>query len=235
MRTRNVEPVLYNPGETRSEVNGHVAERMDVRRLIVLVPAEGADGVELARRVWALAAPCELPVVLLCLLGVGEHDEGAGRDDESRESAARLRLATLAALVRDDHISVETSVLFSHGWVGAIRQLCQPGDLVLCCVEQTVPTAASGRQPMHRVLSWVLEVPVFVLTGLYGEPRAQEDRAPRPLSRVLFWAVALGIVAVFFFVQVRVDREAVGLIRVLLLVCSAFVELGVIALWSAIA
>ena len=235
MRTRNVEPVRYNSGETRLEVSKHVSERMDVKRLIVLVPDEGANGVDLARKVWALAAPCELQVVLLCLLGVEDHHDGIGRDNESRESAARLRLATLASLVRDDHINVETSVVLSRKWVGAIRQLCQPGDIVLCCVEQTVPTTASGRQPMHQVLSWVLEVPVFVLTGLYGEPRPQDDRAPSPLSRVLFWSVVLGIVAVFFFVQVQVNHQAVGLIRVLLLVCSAFVELGVIALWSAIA
>jgi hypothetical protein len=45
----------------------------------------------------------------------------------------------------------------------------------------------------------------------------------------------VAIVAVFFALQVQVNTQAVGLMRILLLVCSAFVELGAIALWSAIA
>jgi hypothetical protein len=235
MYRKNVEPACDNAGETSVESGGHVAERMDVQRLIVLVPDEGADGVNLARKIWALAAPCELSVLFVRFLGMEKDDSGAARDAESRESAARLRLATLAALVRDEHVQVETSIIPGPGWVNALRQLCCPGDLVLCCVEQTVPTTASGRQPLHQALSWVLDVPVFVLTGLYGEPRLLEDRTPRALPRVLFWSVTVAIVAVFFALQVQVNTQAVGLMRILLLVCSAFVELGAIALWSAIA
>ena len=203
----------------------------------MLVPDEGADGIELARKVWALATPCELPVVLLYLLGAGSDSgrDSRSRDEASREPSARLRLATLAAQVRDDHIHVETHVIPSQGWVGAIRQLCQPGDLVLCCAEQTVPIVSSGRQPLHQVLSFMLDVPVFVLTGVYSEPRARDNRSPKQFSRAAFWSVVVAIVVVFFFVQVQVDQQMVGLARTLLLLCSALVELGVIAIWNAIA
>jgi hypothetical protein len=134
-------------------------EQLDVRRLIVLVPPAGLDSNGLIRQVRFLAAPCELPVHLLCALG----------PDANREAALRLRLATLASSIHDGHIEVTTSVVSRQSWPGAVHALWRPGDIVLCCAEQTVATAVGGRRLLCQVMQAALGVPVFVLTGLCDE------------------------------------------------------------------
>ena len=198
---------------------------LTVDRLIVLVPTPGAEGVALARRIWALASPCELKVVLLCAVD----------DDASRESAARLRLATIASLIRDDHVEVETLVFTRQSWVGAVRRLYQPGDVVLCCVEQTIPTAANGRQPVWRVLQWVLNLPVYVLEGLYSETPSTQSPAAAAFARVITKSALAVIVAVFLYAALQIDMTTVGAAHTLLLLVAVVVELGLIAIWSSFA
>ena len=87
------------------------------------MPEDGLDANAFAGRVWALAAPCELPVHFLCVL--------TDRSDAAkREAAMRLRLATLASLIRDGKVEVTTEVVTRQGWVGAVRSTWMPGDLV---------------------------------------------------------------------------------------------------------
>ncbi len=76
---RGLQTIPFAGGELR-------AERLEVNRLVVLVPTEGLDGNELARQIWSLAEDCELQVLLLSTLSV---DAQAGS-----ESVVRLRLAT---------------------------------------------------------------------------------------------------------------------------------------------
>ena len=197
-------------------------QRLDVRRLVVLVPDHGADGNELAHRVWELAAPCELRVLFICALGA----------DGSRESAMRLRLATLAALIRDDRIEVTTQVVLHQNWVTAVRRSCQPGDLVLCCSEQTIPTTACGRQPLCQILEFTLELPVFVLTGLYSEPPEFMTPAHDIAEQIPNWAVLAGLAVVFILAAMQIDQQAAGFARTLLLLVAGLVELGVIVVWG---
>jgi hypothetical protein len=223
MSGRDLQLQRHEPAGLRPEGSAVNVQRLEVNRLIVLVPDQGADGNELARQVWTLAAPCELSVLFVCVPGT----------DGNRESAARLRMATMASLIRDERVEVSTQVISRTSWVNAVRRLWQPGDMVLCCAEQMVQTFASGRRRLCQVLEFALDVPVFVLTGLYTEPphlKASGDGIP---SRILYWASLAAIMAIFFFVEVQIDQQMAGLARTALMLLAGLVELGVIVVWSA--
>jgi hypothetical protein len=212
------------PRGIRPDSSQLVAERVDAQRLLVLVPDAGLDANELARQVWALAAPCELHVHFLCVLQ-------AGADHAGHDAAMRLRLATLASLIRDDHVDVNTEVAPQQGWVTAVRRAWQPGDLVLCCAEQKVATVATGNQPLYAVLEFALDVPVFVLTGLYSEPPGRRYLIRDALPRIGYWVVICALLVGFFVVDAQIGQQTAGLAHALLLLAASLVEIGLIALW----
>jgi hypothetical protein len=205
-------------------------DRVIVNRLIVLVPERGIEGNELARRIWALAAPCELKVVFLCALG-------ADTDGSSeREPAMRLRLATLASLIRDERVDVSWQVMTGWGWVQAVRDAWQPGDLVLCYAEHRIPTQWWGRQPLGQILASVLDLPVYVLTGMdeaAGQTPVRHSPTASFRSTLVYWAGVVTLLAGFFLAQVQIDQLAAGFAHTVLFVMAALMELGLIVLWTA--
>jgi hypothetical protein len=160
-RQESLLPRMRSPGLRSASVSPEtlVAEKRDVRRLVVLVPPAGLDSNGLVRQIHFLAEPCELGVHLLCVPGPAPDCE----------AAMRLRLATLGSSIRSRRVEVTTSVVSRQGWLGAVREVWRPGDIVLCCAEQTVTTAVSGRRLLCQVMEAALDVPVFVLTGLLDE------------------------------------------------------------------
>ena len=193
--------------------------RMDVRRLIVLVPDQGTDGNSLAQQVWTLAAPCQLQVFFLC----------APESDAFQESAIYLRLITLASQIRNDQVQVDTCIESGLNWVQAVSRHWKPGDIVICCAEQTIKTASHGRQPLWQILEHTLGVPVFVLQGMYA--RESVD-APQHSWGIARWLVAIILIALFFFVETQIDSVAAGFTRTLTLVVFAIAEVGLLAAWS---
>ena len=196
-----------------------------MRRLIVLIPDQGVDGAALAQRVRSLATPCELDIALISVLESGAHPA----------SAVRLRLATMASQIGDERVRVETSVLTGQSWAAAVRRVEQPGDIVICCAEHRVPTATNGRQPLYHMLEWLLDVPVYVLAGLYTEPATQRKSAPPISTRLTRWLALLAILASFFVAQVQISHLPVGLAHTALILFAALIELGLIVIWSSLA
>jgi hypothetical protein len=192
---------------------------LDVKRLIVLVPDQGADGNSLAQRVWSLAAPCELQVLFLCV----------PESDAYQESAIYLRLITLASQIRSDQVQVDTCVEPGQGWVEAVVRHWRPGDIVICCAEHTIHTTSYGKQPLYNVLEETLGVPIFVLEGVYA---LQPARANQHGPRTLHWLIPILIIAVFFFVETRVDSLTTGMAHTLILAAFAVVEVSILAAWS---
>ncbi len=195
--------------------------RMEVSRLVVLVPDHDTYGIELARRVWALAEPCGLEVLFLCVPG----------PSASQESAIQLRLITLASQVRSERVPVDTRIESGVSWSAAVSRHWRPGDLVLCCAEQTVQTRERGMQPLWRVLECALGTPVFVLTGLYAEQAAGAPDPLESLRPLVRWVILLLIIGVFLVAEVRVDSVTTGLSHTLALIAMGLAELGLIALW----
>ena len=196
-------------------------------RLVVPIPAAGVDLNALARRVWALAVPGRLKVLFLGLAGFSPSDE----DD------THLCLATVAALTRDDSIEVEVQIRPEGDWLGAVRHVLQPGDLVVCLAEQTIYMRGLGRRPLSSAVEWLSGAPVCVLAGVYSEePPDQPGKADRRhwAVQLLAGAIPALIVGAFFLLQVRIELTTDGVARTLLLCASGLSEVGLIGIWSSL-
>ena len=192
---------------------------VEVKRLIVLVPEQGAYGIELAKRIWFLAEPCELRVMFLCVL-------------ESRlaqESAVRLRLATLSALIRDETIQVETQIEAHQTWVEAVWRVWTPGDIVICCAEQQATTRTHGDLPLSQIIEDILGVPVYVLPGLYAAKPAATQPASRAARR---WLALLLIIAGIYAIEKQMVGITFDLAHLFFLAVIALTEVGLLAAWA---
>ncbi|MBI3177232.1 MAG: hypothetical protein HYZ35_04505 [Chloroflexi bacterium] len=183
------------------------------RRLVALVPAvEEADG-ELAKRLWSLATPRALDVLLVGLC--------SQTDDEMR---VRRHLATLAALTRDERSHVDTCLGLGHDWLEVVRALGRPGDLVVCHAEQRAHHDLALGQAIVRELG----MPVYIFAGVYPKWLPTRTRA----QGWLLQSIPVLIVAVFTAAQIGIQRFlATARPYTLLMTLSVVAEYGLIALW----
>ena len=186
-------------------------------RLLVLVPDLDLDEVDLAQRVWSLAEPRSLPVLYLGITA-----------EPFRESLVRRRLATLAAITRDDRIQVNTRYLPVHKWLEAIHATCRPGDLIVSPPERALSLQSNGYRSGRTALSAAAGAPVHLLPDSVFD--ARPDRGRR-LKGWVFWPVSLAILAGFLWLQVQVDQAANGSVQLILLSISVLAEGGLLLLW----
>lgn len=189
-------------------------------RLLVLIPDQDTDETKLARRIWGLASPRHLAVVYLSLTS-----------DALTEARARRRLATLAAVTRDDWVNVQTQLLVGADWGRAVRAWWRPGDLVVCHAEQMVPDGWLGmwRRPLGQMLALTLKAPVYLLTGFY---ESLPIPTARRLNRIMSWSIPLLILIGFFLIQVQIEQQVTGWLRTTLLSASVALEFGLVGLWN---
>jgi hypothetical protein len=187
------------------------------RRLVVLVPDADLDETGLTRRIWTLAAPRQLEVLYLGLC--------RATSDEPR---ARRRLATIAALTRDDCVNVRTVLVMEADWLRSLRPLVQTGDLIVCHVEQLQAGWRRDR-PLGPRLSQALKMPVYTLEGFYAGARAPTAGW---MGRLIFWGGSVGIVAVAFWLQVRIGLLPKDWAQSLLMILSVVGEFSLIGLWN---
>ena len=189
------------------------------RRLVVLVPDPDVDESELARRIWLLASPRMLKVVYVGMV-----------QDHADESFVRQQLATLAALTRDNHTTVETQAHDDRDWLRIVRRVRQPGDQIICVAEQTTFGRGAERRSLGEALASALGAPVYLLSGLPSHARPQP---PRRLPRLLIdWAVPVAIIVGFFLMQVAISQLVEEWARIALLCISVLAEAGLIGLWN---
>jgi hypothetical protein len=185
-----------------------------VRRLVVLVPNLEMDEVEMARRIWELASPPHLAVLFLALC-----------TDAVDEPRIRRRLATLAALTRDERIAIETRLEFGRNWIAKLKAILRDDDIVICYADHTVGWN-------HKPLSHVLDekgASVWTLKGL-EMTTAQVHR--KPFAEFVFWFVSLAIIAVFLWLQIRILTISEGWAQNTLLYLSVPIEIGLLWVWN---
>jgi len=186
------------------------------RRLVVLVPSADVDEVELARRVWELAAPHHLAVLFLALC-----------EREQDEPRLRRCLATLSALTRDDRIAIETHLDYSRNWTRKLRFIVQAGDIIICQAEHE---SGIQHQPVGQSVA-KLGFPIWILKGL-----SMNITRPRHnfWKEILFWAVSIGVITGFLFLQVRILSISEHWAQNILLYLSIPAEFVLLGIWHAI-
>ena len=194
-----------------------VASQLDlkpVRRLIVLVPSLEDDLTPLAQRVWELAGETGAHVKFISLC-----------NDVEQEPSLKRRLVTMSAMVKDDNVTAEAEVVFGRDWVDAVNSRRQAGDMVVCCAEQR---AGLMQKPLSQILQSDLDVPLYILSGLYPK----KDSRTSWLLRAVAWIGFIAIIAGFFVFQARIDLLSKDWTRTVLLLLSVAFEFWAIWLWN---
>jgi hypothetical protein len=199
-----------------SELAAPRTEGQSPRRLIVAVSEADWDDTEWAGRIWRLAEPQGSPVFLLGLYR-----------EEGEQLQVRRQLATLAAAIRDSRVSAQIHVRSGNDWVALVRELWQPGDLVVCSMQRP---GGRGPQPATQLLSSGLQLPLHVLTT--GRPA--EAVRPRLLTQLVSWGGALGIIAAFLWLQIGLSQPPGGAGQTALLALTVLAEVGLLWTWNAI-
>lgn len=185
------------------------------RRLIVLVPRLDADLTAATRRVWELANATDAHIQFLGLYS-----------DPAQEPSLRRELVTMSAMVKDGRVSAEANVIFGKDWVAAVKSRWQAGDTVVCFDEQRV---GLSRKPLSQVLQSDLDVPLYILSGLYP----QNDSHANWPAQAAAWIGSLAIILGFLVLQVKTIHLAKDW-TILLQLLSIPVEAWLIWVWNSL-
>jgi hypothetical protein len=191
-----------------------------VKRLVVLVPNQDIDVASFSRRIWSLAFPDRLDILLITL-----------PPDPDYLLTAERRLTTIAAILRDPRLHIETQVFSSRSWLKIARQVWQPGDLLVCPAEQAIATGIGKRTPLAIALVSAFKAPVYRLKGFYQQPPAS---LPNWIKAIPYWIVILATIAGFFKFEAMVDASVKGWIGQVLLLVIVAIEIGLIYLWASL-
>jgi hypothetical protein len=174
------------------------------------------DDADFPRRVWELAT---LHGSAVLLLGLFDHVGEA--------ALVRRHLITMAAAIQDDHVSTRILIEAGNDWVGQVRGIWQPGDLVVCSADQQ---AGSKHAPSSQLLASDLKVSIHVFSTGRPESRGR----PGLLRPAISWAGSLGIIAGLFWLQVVISQLLGEGTRAVLLSFSVLVEIGLILVWNSL-
>lgn len=188
------------------------AELESVRRLIVLV-SKDMDHSAATRRIWELANVTGMQVQLLGLC-----------KNAAEEPGLRRALVAMASLLRDGRIFVETNIDIGTSWVEAVNSYQQAGDMIVCCAEQR---AGLLHRPLSQILQSDLDLPLYILTGLYSP----NDLRSNWLSRAAAWMGSIAIIVGFFVLQTQITLLT-DLTQTILMLLSTAIEVWSIWFWN---
>ena len=209
-----IDKVDYQPNTDVFVVQGSAIQ--SVKRLIVLVPNVDMDEVQIAQKVWEMASPPKLTVLLLSIC-----------NNTSEEYRIQRRLITLAALIRDPRVVVEVQIKYGNDWLRGVKSFITDGDVILCHEEQR---AGLWHKPLVSLLE-TFRIPVWTLSGFY-----RTNLAPRShwLSMTIFWSGAVALLTGFFYLQVQINGMTDSLAKNVMLCLSIGVEIGLLYAWNSI-
>jgi len=188
------------------------------KRLIVLVPESLAGDLKLAHKVHWIAIRDRCDVLYLTLV-----------DEYEKMLTVSRRMATMKAVTSDDWLFVNTMVVETSGWLKTLREIYQPGDILVCHSEQLVKNGLFGTIPIQEFLQASLKAPVATLSGFFHPQRAQVRQW---LQGGLFWIGCLAILGGFITLGIEMDHQAQGFARTALLIVGIMIAIGAIWVWN---
>jgi hypothetical protein len=129
-----------------------------IKRLLVLLPNCDFREAMLANVLWSTVSRNGATVRLL-----------AAVDDWSDEPRIRMRVALLAAMLRESGLDAEVEFVTGADWMETVLDRWMPGDVIVAHAEQTLPSPASARTLARVPLSQAfvaLGKPVCELSGV---------------------------------------------------------------------
>jgi hypothetical protein len=186
---------------------------VEVRRLIVLIPGPDVDLMGVTHRVWELANATGAHVTFLGLW-----------HDPVEEPGLRRSLVTMTALVNSRDVSADGEMIFGKDWVEAARPFCQAGDMIVCLAEQC---EGIWKKPLGQILESNLDVPVYILSGLYEQDNSYFSWPARVTTWMGFIAIILGSL----LLQVKIYQLANNWTALWMVLATA-IEFWLIWVWN---
>lgn len=213
-------PLLDYPSDVQSEalapqLASFRAGPEAVRRLIVLVPTD-SDYITATHRIWKLANHLHACVQFLGLCR-----------DAAEEPGLRRQLITMSALVGDARVCTTLKVEIGTNWVQIVKRNYQVGDMIVCFAEQHTGLL---HKPLSQILQANINAPVYILSGLPPQNLSHSHG----LSQIMAWVGSIGIVVVFFLLQVRLTSLPQDWLQTMLLILSVLGEVCLIAGWNSL-
>lgn len=205
--------VTTKPPKRAVEVRVAPGPALRPLRLIVLVPGELIDPAGFAQVIFRMAYQQKREVLYLALA------------DRAGDPLATDRLlATLKSTTSDPLVPVRTLMLEASGWVDAVRFVYQPGDLVVCHEAQRVRASWRSQAGLGEYLDTQYNIKVHLLDGFY---RGDEGLEPPLWAGLLVWLGFLATLALFTFMEMRMEILLTGGIRTLILIVLVCAEFGI--------
>jgi len=199
---------------------GHIAPGSRLQpagRLRVLITRPEVDSAIVAQKIRELANALGGPVQFIGLC-----------TDPVSEPGVRRQMATLCAMVRNEHITAEAKIESGPDWLKAVRSEWHTADVIACITE---PGADSAPGPLHEILESNLNVRVYMLTGIHSREKWQRSSW---VSNLVIWVGSIGIVLGFFWLQLRLTQLPGDWAHTALLYLSIFAEAGMIWFWNSL-
>lgn len=184
-------------------------------RLLVLVPDMEADLAAVTHRVWELADATKANIKFLSLC-----------NEAVQEPSLRRKLVTMSAMVNYGSVCAETEVIVGRNWVEAVKSCCQPDDMVVCFEEQR---AGLFQKPLSQLLQSDVDVPIYILSGLYSPGNSLSNGR----TRAALWAGFVAIFLGFFILQINIYHLATNWTTALELLSTA-AEFWLIWVWNSL-
>lgn len=207
-------PSFTNLSAVESDTSIHMVNLERSRRLIVLIPPD-SDCTSVTRRICKLAGEMNSDIQLLGLC-----------KDPNQEMALRRELVTVSALIRDAKVFVEMKVEVGTNWLDAVKRNYQDGDMLVCLAERPF---GIRRRPLSQILESTLQAPIYILSETKST-RSQSN----VLSQVIAWAGFIGIITVFFILQVKITQLPKDWFQTLLFILLLIPEFGLIWVWNSL-
>lgn len=209
--------VLYLSNTKSYKDDAALSASEEQPRLIVLVPDSEGDLVSAARKIWGLANALGRRVQFIALC-----------KDIDYEPRLRRHLVTLASMVRDDLVIVETKLEFGKNWLRFVKANWHEGDVIACFAEQE--SVWMMRRPLNEILASNLNTTVYVINELY---QTKSNRSSW-ISETLMWVGAIGIIACFFWLQVKLIQMPKDWAHNSLMYISVLIEVFLIWGWNSL-
>jgi hypothetical protein len=125
-------------------------------------------------------------------------------------------------------MTAHIQILPGSSWLGAVRQVVQPGDLIVCHVDQAPGRWSWRRRRLAPLLAEKVDAPVYVLSGLYKS----SQRLAKWLVCLAYEVALLVIVGGFSWLELQADMTMVNPAKALVLILLFWSELGLIFAWN---
>ena len=186
------------------------------RRLLVIVSDADFDTPAAARRILEVANAFKSRVLFLGLYA-----------DEKKESSLRRQLITLSAMIRDENVPFEIKIESGKDWLNHVKFNWREGDVLVCFSGQR---AGTRRMPLGALLQSNFPSSVYVLDADTQPERPRSNWIPALLT----WAGSIGILLVFFWLQISLDRNPRNLTDIVIQIGSIPLEGWLIWIWNSL-